>query len=328
VTAIGFFNAQRRRTLALVGLSFLPAIVRGGEPRKRIAIGMHPGMSQEEQRIYWVKALTPHGFVDGHNLEISIFRAESLDWLGAGAPEWRGIAERVVASRPDLIIIHGMWMPYFRELTPDLPLVSYGGLDFETMGGMETARRPGGNITGVVVPFLALQRKRFELLKDLHPRARRLALVTPMSPYNEAFERNAKQAAMHLGMGWNVINLIDASPTRLTIDALRNAKADVVDFTWSNFDPPLFDALIKSRIASSFAGEHPVPEGGLLAMTVRGMGPLLQRMVVRVLQGAVVATMPLEQPVGYYSILNMRTAKALGLSVTESVLLRMDKVVQ
>jgi len=322
---------MNRRQLILVALAaaVIPTSLSAElPPRKRIAVGMHPGIPAKEQREFWVKALAPHDFVDGENLEISVFRAESLDWLGAGAPEWRGVAEKVVASRPDLIIIHGMWMPYFRESARDLPVVFYGGLDFETMGGVENARRPGGNMTGIVVPFLDLQRKRFELLKELRPGARRLALVTPESPYNDAFERNARQAAEHLAMGWNVIHLVDRSATQVTMDALRKAKVDVVDFTWSNFDPPLFDALIRARIASSFAGPHAVPQGGLLANAVRGMMPLMIAMVVRVLKGGAVASMPVEQPGGHFYSLNMRTAKALGLTVPDAVRLRMDELVQ
>jgi putative tryptophan/tyrosine transport system substrate-binding protein len=303
----------QQRAMPVVGLLY------GGSPEASAN-----GVSRFRQ------GLSETGFVEGRNVAIEYrFAQNEFDRLPALAAELvrRQVAVIVTpSSTPAALAAKGA--------TSTIPIVFAVGADPVQIGLVASLNRPGGNVTGISSMNTELSAKRLGLLHELMPGAGRIAvLVNPSSPDAEFFTRDSQEAALAMGLQ---IEVLTASTNR-DIDAafasLVQKHAEALLVTNSN--------LFANRIVQlvTLATDHRVPAihytrdfaltGGLISY-----GPNLDanRQVGiytgRILQGEKPADLPVVRPTKFELIINLKTAKALGLRVPETLLATADQVIE
>lgn len=297
---------------------------------KRVAIctffAADAAASVDARRKRWSEIFARHGMTTA-DVEITIVTPKSADFV-AEAAEWEATARQVVASRPDVILLGPAWLHFFSALTRDIPIVLLGMIDPEHHKYIASARRPGGNVTGALIPTFELQEKRIALLAELRPAVRRVALVwRSRGPSAELVEGGFRATAQKLGLEPCLVGLPQDSPDLM--DALRECRAEMVDFLWScDVRPGVFGQLASLGIASSFAcGISAVRAGGLLSYVPIGSTAIALSITARILHGESVATIPAEQVREFRLALNLRTAKALGIGVPQAILIQANDVI-
>jgi ABC-type uncharacterized transport system substrate-binding protein len=271
------------------------------------------------------------GWIEGSNLTIE---RRALEGRYERTAE---LAAEIVRSRPELIV--GPGAPVARALkkaTSAIPIVFSFVADPVGIGLVQSLARPGGNVTGVaaVTPgaFLA---KLFEILRELLPQAQRVAVLS--NPANDDYRlAQAREVPMASQLGLQV----DVIEVRVSEDipaAIAKAKAlgsdgllvlgDAILNTPPNRVP---DLLAQAALPAIYGARAPVLAGGLIsyASDMIAIARRHAHYVDRILQGASPAEMPVEQPTEYILIVNLKTAKALGLTVAPSLLAQADEVIE
>lgn len=327
------FRTRRSVLHALAGLlAAVPACglaIASTNRRKRVAICLNPSDAPDPigpTRRFYGQLLAKQGFVDGEHIEIAIVRAKSTDF-DPSSPEPQAIARAEIAKRPDVLVVNSTWLHFFKSLTREIPIVFINTIEVEHQAGVSTPGQPGGNITGVATPFFEVQEKRFELLKELRPGARRLAVVHGHggARNNRLIEDSLSTASRRLGMEPVNIRLDPHTPAAFIVKTLRHARVDLADFICCS-SPGLFEQLVQAEVAASFTSADQVRAGGLISYYETDTWEILGRLVGRVLRGEPVATIPTERPSRFHLAVNLRTARALGITVPPAILLRADEV--
>jgi putative ABC transport system substrate-binding protein len=312
-------------------LPFL-AVAQPVEQVRRIGM-LRSGSSQEPDRSVeaFRQGLRDLGWVEGQNLVIASRWAEGKD---ERLPD---LAAELVRLQVEVIVAGGP--PAIRaaqHATRTIPIVMTGTADPVGEGFVVSLAQPGGNITGVSLLMVELPGKRLELLKELGPQRTRVAvLANPAFAVNTLYLRNLTVAAHALGLHLHVVEVRRADELDAAFTAITRAGADALMVL---SDPALMDSLL-GRVAA-LAATHRLPAmynwkmyveaGGLMFY-----GPSLPERhrhaatyVDKILKGAKPADLPVEQPTKFELIINLKTAKALGITVPPSLLLLADEVIQ
>ena len=272
------------------------------------------------------------GWVEGSNLQITYRSAEGqLERLPA-------LAQELVDLKLDLIVAFSPQPSRAaKNATATIPVVFIAVADPVRVGLVESLARPGGNVTGLatVVPG-GFMGKSLEVLRQVLPTATRVAvLVNPSNAVTNALvPLDAVPAARQLGMQLQVIEARAPEDIERAIDTAVRGKADAL---WVIGDPifhspaqriPILAA--RARLPAMYLPRDLVTAGGLMSY-----GPDFDEMfrhaaiyVDRILKGVNPADIPVEQPTKFVLSINLKTAKALGLSIPQSVLLRADEVIE
>jgi putative tryptophan/tyrosine transport system substrate-binding protein len=277
------------------------------------------------------QGLSETGYVEGQNFAIEFRWAEGhYDRLPA-------LAADLVSRRVELVVTSGGRASALaaKSASSAIPIVSVIGSDPVAAGLIANLARPGGNLTGVSFLTVELMPKRLELLCELVPQARVIALlVNPNSPNAEPLIRDMQEAARAKGVKLDVLKAgtegeIDAAFASLV---QLQAGALVVD------PDSLFNAQREQLVA--LASRYAVPAiyegrsfpavGGLISYGTSLTAVYHQVGVYagRILNGAKPADLPVEQPTRFELVINLKTAKALGLTVPPSILARVDEVIE
>ncbi|HEY1431025.1 MAG TPA: ABC transporter substrate-binding protein [Stellaceae bacterium] len=274
------------------------------------------------------EGLAEAGYVEGQNVTIEYRWAEGrLDRLPA-------LAADLVERKVDMIAAMAGTPPAVaaKGATSTIPIVFSGGDPVER-GLVASLARPGGNLTGV--SSLDLAPKRLEMLSELVPGAKLIALlVNPNNPFAESTTKNAQEAAHSKGVQLHVLKAsaeseIDAAFATLAqthvegllqpSDALFNSRLDQLVALASRYGvPTIYDWR-----------EYPAA-GGLISYgpSLTGIWRQLGIYAGKILNGAKPADLPVEQPTRFELVVNLKTAKALGLTVPPSILARADEVIE
>jgi putative ABC transport system substrate-binding protein len=222
-----------------------------------------------------------------------------------------------------------------KQATSTIPVVMAASTYPVEQGLVAGLARPGGNITGLATFTPELMAKRVQVLKDAVPTVSRLAVIREPGYRNDLIVRDYEAAAQKLGINLRVFEV--RGPEDLA-GAFQTAVRDRAQAVMSTQGP--FFALQATRIAElalkhrlpSFSGEIPLgPEAGILLAYGPSVSNGCQRAaayVDRILKGAKPADLPVEQPTKFELVINMKIAKALGLTIPQSVLVRADQVIQ
>jgi putative ABC transport system substrate-binding protein len=277
------------------------------------------------------QGLSETGYVYGQNVAIEYRWAESnYDRLPA-------LAADLVSRKVDLIVMSGGTPPALaaKDATSTIPIVFTSVSDPVGSGLVTSLARPGGNVTGFSNIDARLTPKLLELLSEMVPQAGMIALlVNPNNPITEPIIRDAQEAARAKGVKLAVVK----ASTEGEIDA---AFASLVELQAGALivDP---DALFISRREQlvALASRHAVPAiyahrqfmaaGGLISYGIDDTAVLRQAGIYagRILKGAKPADLPVQQPTKFELVVNLKTAKALGLAVPQSILARADEVIE
>jgi putative ABC transport system substrate-binding protein len=249
----------------------------------------------------------------------------------------RDLAAEVVRSKPDLIVGPGSPIAQaLKEATAEIPIAfSFVDNPIE-IGLVQSLAHPGGNVTGVatITPGAYLA-KQFQILRDLLPQAQRVAvLANPASADHRLML--AREVPMAARFGWQ-IDVIEVRASGEVPAAVAKAKqlgaegllvlGDAMLNTPPNRVP---DLLAQAALPALYAIRDQVLAGGLISYTVDiiAIARRHAQYVDRILRGASPAEMPVEQPSQYYLIVNLKTAKALGLTIPPFLLAQADEVVE
>jgi putative tryptophan/tyrosine transport system substrate-binding protein len=324
---------RRREVIALIGSAVTAPFVRAHivgaqEPGRIYRLAVIQGSARQAPRnVALFDEFRGLGFVEGQNLKIIV------NGFGLRDEQFAEAAATLAKSAPDVIFCTGNpAMRAAQESTRTVPIVGVAS-DMVTAGFVRSLARPGGNVTGVSLTF-EIDGKRQDLLMEAMPEARRFAFLsdpTFMPPAHLSALQNATRAR-----GVDVAVFTAEAPEQIapTMDKAKAWGANALNV----LSAPLFS--INRQIVIERAAALGLPaidiwpemaeEGGLI-----GYGPRLTliyrqlaRLIVKVLRGVKPEDIPVEEPAKFDLVVNLKTAKALGLTIPESFLTRADKVIE
>jgi len=245
------------------------------------------------------------------------------------------LAAELVARKPELIYAPPQVAAMAaREATGTIPIVFGSGADPVGAGLVASLARPGGNATGVVNVVESLAPKRLELLREMLPGAKRVGLLSdPTEPISTADRTRLALAAAALGLTVVVVEMSSAGELDAAVAKLIGQGVDVI-FANSTITNNLRGRLIElanRRRLPVVGGGARMAEAGALFTYNSSLPDKLRRsahLVDKVLKGAKPADLPVEQPTKFELVINLKTAKALGITIPQSLLLRADEVIQ
>ena len=270
------------------------------------------------------------GWVEGRNLLIERRYAERSELLGPLAQELvRLKVEIIVAWGTDAVLAA-------KNATTTIPIVIGSAGDPVGSGLVASLARPGGNVTGFSIVFPELEAKRLALLRELLPGLQRVGLLEDSTyPIDRAMRTGFEQACRSLGLEPIIIEIATAGELEKAIEeiARRRAQALVVRNNPLNYDNrvALMSAALKYKLPTIAAEPRWPLEAGALAYFGVSDAEGKERyaaFIDRILRGAKPADLPIEQPTKFELGFNLKTAKALGITVPQTLLLRADQVIQ
>ena len=274
---------------------------------------------------FW-QGLRELGYVEGQSIIVEYGLAQSVTQL----PD---VAARLIRLKVDVLVVSGTAsvLPA-RNATSTIPVVFVAAIDPVASGVVASLARPGGNITGVSAANTDLIGKRFELLKELLPRLSRVAfMVRDPSPATAGYVKEAELAARTLGTQLQILTIRDPSDFERAFSAAQGATAllHVDDVVFTAHREQIAGLALKNRLPL-MSGQSETPEAGGLMAYGPNLGDLYRRaatLVHKILKGAKPADLPVEEPTKFELVINLKTAKALGVAVPQSLLVRADKVI-
>jgi putative tryptophan/tyrosine transport system substrate-binding protein len=277
----------------------------------------------------FVSALRGLGWVEGKNLV--------LEWPYSEDQEdrRRAIVEEFIRLKVDVIVVPSTpEMIVTKRATKTIPVVMVLVGDPVGTGLIESLARPGGNITGTSLMQTDTSGKRLELLKELVPRARSVAVL--WNPRNDATARSWKEtqeASGSLGLKLLSVEMRTRDEVATAFAAIVRERPDglvvLLDSLTGDHRHEIVDFAAKNRLPAIYGGTPFAEAGGLLVYSV-DFHELWRRAAIyvdRILRGAKPADLPVEQPTKFELVINLKTAKALGLTIPQSLLLRADQVI-
>ena len=323
----------RLTVLALAVALFAAPIGAEAQPARRahrvgILIPGAPAPSDRATVSFQVPAaLRDLGYVEGQNLVIE------RRYAGGSRDRLSGLARELVQLPVDVIVaISNEAIQAARQATKTIPIVMLGGSVVE-QGFVVSLAQPGGNVTGVAISETTLAAKRLELLKEAVPSVTRIAVLARGDEYNLTQVREAKEAAASLGVTLVIVEVrgADYGSAFARIISEHAQALFVLSSPLLHRDRTrIIELAGKHRLPTIYQWREHAQEGGLMAYGTSLLG-LSQRMasyVDRILKGTSPAALAVEQPTVYELVINLKTAKALGLTIPPAVLARADELIQ
>ena len=277
------------------------------------------------------QGLSDAGYVEGQSVAIEYRWAEGhYDRLPA-------LAADLVGRKVAAIATTGGPAPAFaaKNATSTMPTVFLTGTDPVATGLVASLARPGGNLTGVSLLLTELTAKRLELLSELVPGAKVVALlVNPNSPEAEPEIREAQEAARAKGVQLPILKAGSESEIDAAFATLAQRHADALlvgsDPFFSGRREQLV-ALAASHVVTAIYDQRGFADSGGLISYGTSIAAVYGQLAIyagKILQGAKPADLPVQQPTKFELVINLKTAKALGLTVPQSLLARADEVIE
>jgi ABC-type uncharacterized transport system substrate-binding protein len=318
--AAGAQKSEKKARVGILGIGTAPS-----PPELAKSVATNP---------FWL-SMRELGWVDGQNMVVERRFGESAEQLRAGAAD-------LVRLKVDVLFVGSAGLAKILQLeTKTIPIVvGRAEGDLVAAGLVDSLAKPGGNITGQQLLNDDLAPKRLELLRELVPSLSKVALlredvttsVVPQIPAR--YDQQAGAAARSLGIEVRTIivrRAEDFAPAFLSMTKNRDQGVLVASSPFMFVHrKAILDLAVAHRIAAIYEFNTFVELGGLMAygVNVTEMQRRAAVYVDRILKGAKPADLPIEQPTKFDLIINLKTAKALGLTVPQSLLARADQVIQ
>ena len=327
---------NRRQLIELVGVSLvivpLPTVAQAPLLARIGVLSELPPTNPPTAsgRQIFSEVLQQNGWIEGRNL---VF----IDRVVEGHRErYPVFANELIALNPNVIVTIGSeTTATVRDRTSTIPIVMIGPGDPVGAGFVASLARPGGNITGVSSQLNDINAKKLQIVKELRPNASRVAIFwCPDNASERLAKPNLEAAAQGFGLTIEAIPVTADAELETALSALSKAPPDAL---MVSAQPP---ATLHGEEIAAFAIEHgvltvaPYPrmvQAGLL-MSFGPHGEEMTRraaeITVKILNGTKPADIPVEQPTTFDMVLNLKTAKALGLTVPAALLARVDEVIE
>ena len=327
-------NPRRRAVLALGAmLSGHTALLRAQTPGanvRRVGVLMPSTRAKEEVILKpFFDEMRALGWIEGQNM---VYDRVYADDQQRDLPR---LAAELVARKPELIYAPPTVAALAaKQSTGTIPIVFSTLTDPVGNGLVASLARPGGNVTGVINVIESLVPKRLELLHEILPNARRVGLLRdPTEPPSNASLRSIDQAATALGLTIFWADMSGPSELDTAMAKLTGEGVDVIfagTTIASNLRARIVELANRKRVPVMLNRASELGAGGLFAYG-SSLADQLRRsaqLVDKILKGAKPADIPVEQPTRFEFIVNLKAAKALGITIPRSVLLRADEVIQ
>ena len=275
----------------------------------------------------FVQTLREESYVEGRNLIIEY-------GLAADAGHLPDIAADLIRRKVDVLVASGTpsVMPAKRA-TSSVPIVFVAAVDPVAAGVTASLARPGGNITGVTAMHADLIAKRLGFVKELIPSLSAVAvLAREGSAATAQYAREAEQAAPKLRLQLRVVTVRGPGDLEAALSSLRGVQALVVadDAVFTAHRGRIAELALQNRLPTAYGFSDMVDAGGLMAYGPH-YGDMYRQAAIQVhkiLTGTKPADVPIEQPIKFELVINLKTAKALGVTVPKTLLVRADQLIE
>jgi putative tryptophan/tyrosine transport system substrate-binding protein len=324
---------DRRAFMAMVGGSIIwgaPVASRAQRAGKLSTIGFLGADASAFSP--WTAAFVAHlrelGWIEGSTITIE------YRWSQGRTERYAEIAAEFVRLKVDVIVTVGSAVPIVRQATATIPIVFAVGIDPVGSGLVASLAQPGGNVTGLSIQANELAGKRLEIARELVPRLHRLAIMFNVGNAQPVLEMGETQAAARM-LGFEVVPLVIQRPEDIAsaFQALKT-RADAlyvaVDQLIVANRTSIITSALGARLPTIFSTRDFVKAGALMSY-----GPSYTERfrhaadyVDKILRGTKPGDIPVDQPTKFELVINLKTAKALGLTIPQSILVRADEVIQ
>ena len=325
----------RRRFLGTLSASLLAApLVAEAQQAGRVArvgvLGSSTEATFAENVVVFRKTLQDLGWVEGRNLSLEVrYATEGYHRLPALAAELVGL---------NVDVIFALASPAIRaakQATTAIPIVMETLGDAVSTGLVQSLARPGGNVTGVSGFAPELAGKQLELIREILPRAARIALLANGANTATAVViRTTESAVARLGIQFHVVKVSQPGELDAAFETIARARSDAlvvaVDPMFSSQRRRIVGLAARRRLPATY-GAGVFPEVGGLLSYGQHRSERFRRAaeyVDRILKGAKPADLPVQRPTEFELVINLKTARALGLTIPQSLLRRADQIIE
>jgi len=327
----------RRRILVALGVGAIAApftsCAQDAKSRTRRIGWLEPGTpsSFPARRRAFHEVMRRAGFVEGQNLAVDYRYARGK------LEQFPSIASELVGLKPECLVAIGVdAIGALRGATSTIPIVM-GTIDADPVkeGLVASLPRPGGNVTGMIGIAWELAGKRLELLREIEPKVARVAaFFDPRSPAGHAHLKDAEGAARVLRMQLQLLELREPGDIEPAFRAARTERADalfVIAVGMLNSHRGRIVALAnETRLPAIYSNADFVADGGMIGYAPNMIDQFrrVATYVEKILRGANPGDLPIVQPTQFELIINLKTAKAVGVRIPNSLLARADRVIE
>jgi len=270
------------------------------------------------------------GYVEGQNIALE------ERWAEGRFDRLPSLAAELVRLNVDIIVTASTPAAQAgQQATRSIPIVMTNVSDPVESGLVSSLARPGGNVTGLSLMHPDLSGKRLELLKEIIPKISQVAVLSnPSNPNTPPLLRETEAAARALRVQLQVVEVRDSTELDKAFSAMTRDRAGALvvmpDSVLFDQRKRIVDLAAKSRLPAMYPWREPVDGGGLMAYGASGHDIMRGAAVYvdKILKGAKPADLPVEQPTKFELVINLKTAKALGLKIPAAVLARADQVLE
>jgi putative ABC transport system substrate-binding protein len=298
-------------------------------------IGVLSNLSQDDREARardaaFVQELRQFGWIDGLNVQIE------YRWAAADSARFRTFATELAALAPDVILAYtSPAVAALQQVTSTIPIVFASVIDPVGAGLVETLARPGGNATGFTVFEYGISGKWLELLKEIAPWVTRAAIIRdPAIPAGIGQFAAIQAVAPSLGMEFSAIGVRDPAVIEGAVAAFARSPNGGLIVTASVLATAHRDSIIalaaRHRLPALYPFRYYATGGGLMSYGPDQVDQFRRAAayVSRILKGEKPADLPVQAPTKYELVINLRTAKALGLDIPPTLLARADEVIE
>ena len=271
------------------------------------------------------QGLRESGYIEGQNLAIELRLSPDLERL-------RELAVELVQAQVNVIVSFGDGGPRAAQrATTQIPIVAIAD-DIVGAGLATSLARPGGNLTGITILSPELSAKRLALLKELRPRLSRVAVL--WDPATPSQLKVTEGAAQSLGIKLQALPVRSRADLPGAFELAKKERAEAFNVLasplLSSLQPHILEHVTKTRLPAIYQWKEHAAAGGLISYgpSLAAMWQQSGHVIAKILKGAKPYDLPVEQPTKFELVINLTAAKALGLTIPSSILVRADSVIE
>jgi putative tryptophan/tyrosine transport system substrate-binding protein len=328
---------RRRQFISLfAGAAMWPLAARAQKPDRVRRIGVLMGFTAcDAEGLHRARTIALElqglGWTDGHSVRID------YRWPGGDIEQIQALAKDLVSLRPDVLAANGTAQAVaLRRATRTIPIVFVVGSDPVGLGIVESLARPGGNATGVFALEPSMGGKWLELLREIVPGLKRVGVIfnPDTFPAGTSYLHSVETAAALFSVEATGAPMHHAGDIELAISSLAREPGGglivLVDAFTIAHRKQIIELTGQYRLPTMYTIRYFVSDGGLLSYSVNLVDPLrnLASYVDRILKGENPADLPVQGPTKFELVINLKTAKTLGVTIPPSLLARADEVIE
>ena len=333
---LGATTMRRREFITLVGgaAAAWPLTAHAQQPEQVRRIGVLIPLAADDpegkaRQTAFLQVLQQLGWADGRNVRID------TRWAGAKADDIHKHAAELAALAPDVILAHGTsTVRPLLQATRTVPIVFVNVIDPVGAALVDSLARPGGKATGFIQFEYGISAKWLELLKEIAPEVRRVAVLRDAANSGTGQFGALQSVAPSMGVELSPVNVREASEIERTITSFARAPNGGLIQTGSSLATAHRQLIItlaaRHKLPAVYSTRFFVKAGGLISYGADFIDQFRQAAgyVDRILKGEKPADLPVQAPTKYELVINLKTAKALGITVPQALLARADQVIE